>query len=327
MQRIKEHIKSHQFSRCYLLYGQEDYLKKLYKNQLKKAILTDENDINYSYFEGHGISIPQLVLSAQTLPFFNDYRFILVENSGLFGSQNELPNQIKDFPKTTILVFVEKEVDKRNRLYKAVASIGTICEMNGMEEKNLKLWVASLLSKEHKKIRESDLIYFFEKSGTNMELLSKELEKLISYTGNNEIVTREDIDAICTTQVVSQIFAMIDSLINGAMAAALHLYKDLLSSREKPLSILFLISRHFHILLQMKEAQTLQVDDKTAASRIGVPPFSIKKYRKQAYHFTEQELKYFLESCLSLEHDIKSGQIHEQIAVELLLAKIAALPK
>ena len=127
MQRIKEHIKSHQFSRCYLLYGQEDYLKKLYKNQLKKAILTDENDINYSYFEGHGISIPQLVLSAQTLPFFNDYRFILVENSGLFGSQSELPDQIKDFPKTTILVFVEKEVDKRNRLYKAVASIGTIC--------------------------------------------------------------------------------------------------------------------------------------------------------------------------------------------------------
>ena len=147
MQQIKEHIKSHQFSRCYLLYGNEDYLKKLYKNLLKKAILADGNDMNYSYFEGHGISIPQLTLAAQTLPFFSDFRFILVENSGLFQSQNELSDQIKEFPATTILVFVEKEIDKRNRLYKAVSSIGTICEMNGMEEKNLKLWAASLLSK------------------------------------------------------------------------------------------------------------------------------------------------------------------------------------
>lgn len=327
MHRIKEHIKSRQFSRCYLFYGEEDYLIKLYKKQLMEAVLADGSDINYSYFEGHGISIPQLVLAAQTLPFFSDFRFILVENSGLFKSQSELPDHIKEFPTTTILLFIEKEIDKRNRLYKAVSSIGTICEMNGMEEKNLKLWAASLLSKEHKKIRESDLIYLFEKSGTDMELLSKELEKLISYTGDREIVTQNDIDEICTTQVTSRIFTMIDHLANGSMAAALHLYKDLLSSREKPLSILFLISRHFNILLQIKEAEKLQLDDKTAASNAGVPPFSIRKYRSQARHFTEQRLKRFLEICLELEHDVKSGQVNDQIAVELLLAETTILPE
>lgn len=322
MHRIKEDIKSRQFARCYLLYGEEDYLKTLYKNQLKKAVLTDSSDMNYSYFEGKGISMTALNDAAQTLPFFSDYRFLLVENSGLFKSQNELADLIKDFPASTVTVFVEQEIDKRNRLYKAVSSIGTICEMNGLDEKNLKFWAASLLQKAGKKIRESDLMYLFEKSGTDMELLSREIEKLLSFTGDRDIVTREDIDRICTTQVTSRIFAMIDALAVGNTASALKLYHDLLSNREKPLSILYLISRHFNILLQIKEAQALRTDDKTAAANAGIPPFSVRKYRSQSHNFTESQLKDLLDFCLRLENDIKTGQLNEQLAVELLLTNV-----
>ncbi len=319
MHRIKEHIKTRRFSRCYLFYGEEDYLKNLYKEQLKSAVLGDGGTMNFSYFEGKTISIPQLADAAQTLPFFSDFRFVLVENSGLFKSQSNLGDLLSSFPDSTILLFVEKEIDKRNRLYKAVSSLGTVCEMNGMEEKNLKLWAASLLAKEHKKIRESDLSYLFEKSGTDMELLSKELEKLISYTGERDVVEREDIDKICTTQVSSRIFVMIDDLASGNIKNALHLYKDLLSSREKPLSILFLISRHFNILLQMKEAERLRMDDKSVAAALKIPPFSVRKYKSQARNFTETQLKRLLETCLALETDIKSGNLEEQLAVELLL--------
>ena len=152
-----------------------------------------------------------------------------------------------------------------------------------------------------------------------MELLSRELEKLVSYTGNRDIVEREDIDSICTTQISSRIFVMIDELANGKVENALHLYKDLLSNREKPLSILFLISRHFNILLQIKESEKLHMDNKTIASLLKIPPFSVRKYKSQAYNFTETQLKALLETCLSLETDIKSGNIEEQLAVELLL--------
>jgi DNA polymerase-3 subunit delta len=322
MHRIKEHIRNHQFSRCYLLYGEESYLKNLYKNQLKAAVLGDGGDMNFSYWEGKGISVTQLVNDVQTLPFFHDFRFVLVENSGFFKSQNDLADFMKDFPDSTVLVFVENEIDKRNRLYKAVSSLGTVCEMNGMDEKNLKLWAASLLAREHKKIRESDLTYLFEKSGTDMELLVRELEKLESYVGEREIIERSDIDEICTTQVTSRIFVMIDDLAAGNVAGALHLYKDLLANREKPMSILFLITRHFNILLQMKEAERLRLDDKTAAGNAGVPPFAVRKYRGQAGNFSEEQLKHVLDECLRLENDVKVGKMDEQIAVELVLAGV-----
>lgn len=322
MQRIKEDIRNHRFARCYLLYGEEDYLKNLYKNELKKAVLADSGDINYSRFEGRGISMKDLSEAAQTLPFFSDYRFLLIENSNLFKSQSELADLIKEFPSSTVIVFVEQEIDKRNRLYKAVCSIGTVCEMNGLDEKNLKFWAASLLQKSGKKIRESDLVYLFEKSGTDMELLVHEIEKLASFTEDRSIVTRADIDKICTSQVTSRIFAMIDCLAAGNTASALKLYHDLLSNREKPMSILYLISRHFNLLLQMKEAYAIRLDDKTAAANLGVPPFSVKKYRNQSHNFSEKQLTALLDFCLRLENDVKTGQLNEQLAVELLLTNI-----
>lgn len=322
MQKLKEQIKARQFSRCYLLYGEEQYLKNYYKNQLKKAVLGDSSDMNYTCFEGKNPARPQVLEAVQTMPFFADYRFVLVQNSGLFKTQNEFADLVKTLPDTVVLVFVEQEIDKRNRLYKAVQSVGSICELNGLDEKDLKIWAASLLAKEHKKIRETDLLYLFEKSGTDMELLSKELIKLASYAGERTVIERADIDAICTTQVTSRIFLMIDCMASGDKKKALGLYADLLANREKPLSILFLITRHFNILLQIKEAASLRLDNKTTASRIGIPPFSVRKYQVQAKGFTEQNLKQYLELCLQFEYDVKNGRLAEQLAVELLLAQI-----
>ena len=56
MKLLEKDIKEKNFKNVYLLYGEENYLKRSYKNRLKKAILNDENDtMNYSYFEGKDI--------------------------------------------------------------------------------------------------------------------------------------------------------------------------------------------------------------------------------------------------------------------------------
>ena len=53
--------------------------------------------------------------------FFADYRVILVENSGFFKNKcDELADYIKTLPDYVRMVFVEEEVDKRSRMYKAV---------------------------------------------------------------------------------------------------------------------------------------------------------------------------------------------------------------
>lgn len=321
MQIIKEHIKQNQFKQCYLLYGTEEYLKKLYKNKLKTGIIGNEDTMNYTYFEGKSIEIPKVIEVAETLPFFSERRLLLIENSGLFKSSNDLADYIKTMPDYCYMIFVESEVDKRNRLYKAVKEVGYISEMNGMDEKDIQLWVAQLLKRSGKKITRDTLMYFLNKSGTDMEGMVQEVEKLVCYAMDKEVITVEDIDAVCVTQVSNQIFLMIDAIASRKQRQALDLYYDLLTLREKPMSILFLITRHFNILLQIKELKGQNRSE--VAKKVGVPPFAVQKYMSQADNFTKQGLIENLKDCAEMEAQVKTGFMTDQMTVELLIVKFS----
>lgn len=321
MQIIKEHIKQNQFKQCYLLYGTEEYMKKLYKNKLKTGIIGDEDTMNYTYFEGKSIEVPKVIEIAETMPFFSERRLILIQNSGLFRVSNDLADYIKTMPEYCYFIFVESEVDKRNRLYKAVQDRGIISEMNGMDERNIQLWIVQLLKQSNKKITQDTLSYFLNKSATDMEGMVQEIEKLVCYAMDREVITREDIDAVCITQVSSQIFLMIDAVASGNQKKALGLYYDLLTLREKPMSILFLITRHFNILLQIKELNGQNRND--VARKVGVPSFAVQKYMQQAGSFTRKELLEYLRDCAEIETQVKTGRMGEQMAVELLIVKFS----
>ncbi len=319
MKVIKEHIKTGNFKQLYLLYGSEEYLKKLYRNKLKTAIIKDDNEMNYSYFEGKEAEPHKIAEIGQTLPFLSDYRLIIIEDSGLFKSQNDLSDRCKDLPQSTIIVFVEKEIDKRNKLFKLLKDKGCVSEMNGLDEKNLKLFVASLLEQEGKKITEAMVVYLLDKIGRDMVNICSEVEKIISYTLDRQIVLQEDIDAVVTTQITGKIFQMIDAIGSKQSGKALALYYDLLSVREKPMSILFLITRHFNILLQVKDLQAQGFAAAAMGEKVGIPPFSVSKYLSQAKNFTAKRLKEALEFGIDVEEQIKTGRLQEKIGVELFI--------
>ncbi|SFS04025.1 DNA polymerase III subunit delta [Anaeromicropila populeti] len=321
MEAIKEHIKKNEYSHCYLLYGTEDYLKKFYKNKLKSGIVGDENSMNFSYFEGKAIELHKVIEIAETVPFFSERRLILIENSGLFKNQNDFADYVKNIPDFTYIIFVESEVDKRNRLYKAVKDKGTVAELNGLKESELDAWIVAVLSHKGKKINGKTLAYFKEKVGTTMDAMSNELEKLTNYAMDREIITIEDIDSICTIQISNQIFLMIDAIASQKSTRALQLYYDLFALREKPMSILFLIGRHFNILLQIKELASEPKNE--VARKAGVPPFAVAKYAAQAGNFKRQDLLQGLGLCIEMEEQVKKGLLSDQLAVELLIVKLS----
>ena len=50
MKVISDDIKKGEFKSVYLLYGEEEYLKKQYRDRLKNAIAGDDT-MNYSYYD------------------------------------------------------------------------------------------------------------------------------------------------------------------------------------------------------------------------------------------------------------------------------------
>ena len=120
MKQIEKDIKENTFHSVYLLYGEEDYLVKLYRNKLKKAVLDSEDEMNYAYFGGKDIDFSEVRDMGSTLPFFAEHRMIMMEETSLLKSSNDFADILEGFPESTVVVFVEKEVDKRNKLYNII---------------------------------------------------------------------------------------------------------------------------------------------------------------------------------------------------------------
>ena len=195
VKNLQEDIKTGKFKNAYLLFGEEAYLKIQYKEKLIHALNPDDDTMNFTKYEGKGIEVREMIDLCETMPFFADHRVVLVENSGFFKNKcDELADYMKTLPDYLRLVFVEEEVDKRSRMYKAVKNCGRIVEFAKQDEKTLMRWAAGILAREGRKITTRDMELFLTKTGTDMGNIRMELEKLITYTMGQDIVTREDIE-------------------------------------------------------------------------------------------------------------------------------------
>lgn len=322
MKSINEDIKTGNFRQVYLLYGDEAYLKKLYRDKLKKAILPDGDTMNYAYYEGKGTNPSELIDLAETMPFFADRRLIIVENSGFFKTATpELADYIKGMPETACFVFVEQEVDKRGKLYKAVKDKGRVTELGKQDEKTLLVWIAGMVKREGRQIKESTARYLLSKVGTDMQNLEKEMEKIFSYTMGESEITAEAIDEICTTQVTNKIFDMVESVATKQQKKALDYYYDLLALKEPPMRILYLLTRQFKLLLEVKALLAKGYDKSTIAKEAGLHPFVAGKYMKQCRAFSEKTLRDIMEYSAQTEEMVKTGRLNDRMSVELFIVK------
>lgn len=323
MQRVNEDIKTGQLKQAYLLYGEEAYLRKQYRDRLKAALCAEGDTMNFHYFEGKEVNPAQLIDLAETLPFLAERRVIFVENSGLFKHGGEMLSEYLKAPcETAYFVFVETEVDKRSRLYKAVAAIGSCVEFGMQDEDTLKRWVLGMIKKEGKQITAQGLACLLNKTGTDMENIRMELEKLFCYCMDKDMILTEDIDAVCVTRISSHIFDMVNAIADKNQKKALTLYYDLLALKEPPMRILFLIARQCNMLLQVKELKKKGYDNKRIGEKVGLPGFIAGKYVTQAAKFKTAELRRAVERCVEAEEAVKTGRMNDVMSVEILIVSV-----
>lgn len=324
MQVINQDIKKHSFKPVYLLYGEETFLKNSYKNKLKEAIIGDDT-MNFSYFEGKNLDVDELIRMADTMPFFSEKRMVLIEESNFFKSAaDELVSYLPSMPDTTCLVFVESQVDKRNRMFKKVRELGYAAELERQDTAQLAKWAAGLLTREGRKITGRTMELFLSKTGDDMEHIRMELEKLVSYTNGREVITDEDVETVCTVRVTNRIFDMVTAMVNRQTRKAMDLYEDLLALKEPPMRILFLIARQFNQLLQVKELMGKGMDKSAIASRLKLQPFVTGKIMPQAKQFSREQILSYVTLCVETEEAVKSGRLQDRLAVELLITSCIA---
>lgn len=320
MRNIDEHIQTQQFQNAYLLYGEEDYLKKQYRDKLLQALLPPEDTMNFAKYEGNGISLGEVIDLAETLPFFSERRVILISDSGFFkSSEDTLASYLSEIQSTTYFIFVESEVDKRSRTYKSMKKHGCAVDFTMPDEKTLAGWMGKRLKNAQKTITREAWTEFYERTGDNMEHMDKEMEKLLSYTYERKNITLEDVDAICTKQIQTKIFDMISFIASKNLPKVLELYHDMLAAKEPPIRILALIIRQFDQMYLTKDMASQGMNYNMIASKLGIRDFVVRKNLSLGKNFSMEQIRQLLEDAADLDERIKTGRIQDQMAVELLM--------
>ena len=99
MKNLQEDIQKQNFKKVYLLYGEEKYLLQQYKDRLQKALVPEDDTMNFSLFQGKKTEPKEVIELADTLPFFADRRVIFLEDTGFFKNQcQDLPEYLAELP-------------------------------------------------------------------------------------------------------------------------------------------------------------------------------------------------------------------------------------
>ena len=330
MKELKNDIKNKSFRRAYLLFGAERYLVEHYARSIASAVL-DENGMlmNRDVFEGGEVAAENITDAANTLPFLSETRVVLVRDSGLFafGRKNEsdaMADYVQDIPDTTILIFTETEVDKRNRLYKKISSAGRAVQCDKPSEGDLIVWVGNVFKKKGKTIGRENSIRLLRLVMQNMTALSKEADKLDGYTGDRKEITEDDIKAVCSPSLETRVFDLVGDAASGRVESALRNYSMMIAMKESPVMILTLIARQFRMILLCKDALRKGKSSSAVARELGLHGFVADEYISQSRRFTREKILSAVFDCQETDVKIKTGLIGAETGVELLIIKYAA---
>ena len=319
---VNDHVSKNEYSRVYLFMGPEAYLLNQFRDKLISAA-TEGDDMNLVRFGNKGVDVKSLISECDTMPFFSDHRVIVVTDSDLFKSaQDELAEYIPNLPDSTVLVFSEKNVDKKFKLYKAVDKAGTVLNFETPDADSLVKWIAKLFGDAEIKVDKAAAGRIVEVSGEDMMAISNEVEKLISYCHDKGAVTIEDVNTLCVSDAEDKVFDMIDAISAHNTDKALKLYTDLLSLKEAPVKILALINMNYMRLATIKMMEKDGAGRSEIAKYAKVPPFLLGKYQSQSRNYTYKELLQILEKCQETGRILRSVNVNKDRTLEIFILKL-----
>ena len=323
----------------YLFFGEEQYLIETKVKKIKKDFGDLIQGINYIQIDE--TNVEELISDLETPAFGFDKKLIVARNTGLFKKEKKtatkkeakngkltlaekvakyIQENEKEITQTIELVFVEEEVDK-NTLYKVIESVGEIKEFALLKLPELVSNLKKIAGAYKVNMDDNTAKYLVECSGTSMQELINEIRKLIEYKGENETITKDDIDKLCIKQIQAVIFDLTDNLGKKETGKALDVYYGLLSNKEPIQKILITLYNHFKKLYIIKIASKYNQDVATAMNLKPNQMFLVTKYKTQARYFEEQELRNILNELINLDANYKVGLIDLNIGLEAVLCK------
>ncbi len=321
------------------LFGKEQYLVNWSCEQIiNKYINPSCKEMDLSVLEGDKITIDSIKEACETFTMLSERRVVLVKDfSALAGmkmkgfsdfDETNLTDYIGQLPEGCLLVITAEGADKRKKLYKAISDNGKTYNFEPLSEKALKSFIEKRF-RASKKVAKTSIInefirntgYFHKDSEYTLYNLENDIRKIIAYCDGEEILLSDVLNTV-SGSLESNIFAMLDAISVGRKDEAYLLLNTLLNSGENIYMIISLIVSQFEIILEIKEMLEEGKNQSQIQGILKIHEFRIKKAMSFSNNYSIESLKKILIKAYEIDRSIKTGELEQNLALELFIAQI-----
>jgi len=328
---------------AYLFYGEEVYLREQAVARFRELLLpAGMAEWNLDLVDGEEITPREIVFRAEMLPFLSQKRLVVVKNAPFFktgrrsgeGTAEETKVSGKEavlldylanpLPSTCLIFTADETVDKRKKIFRVLKEVGQAIEFTFLRRPDLARWLAKRAGRDGKRFAPEAVDALLAVAGSSLQALAGEVEKLVNYTGNRELITVEDIRQVVACRAEENIFAVVDAIAGRQCRAALNGIRELLAAGEPPQRILSMVGRQFRLILLVRELSQEGYQDKDLAGQLKLHPYAARKALGQSRNFDRPFLEQVLEELLNIDTFVKTGRQEFYPAMEMLLLKLCA---
>ena len=259
-----------------IIYGQQYLLKQAQKSISSFLLGKNTNKFALDTLEGDSVTMGEIIEHVSTFSIFQSKKIILVKNIPIFQnqdksgetgfSQSELDHFTdfieKGFPENHYLILTTNNADKRKKIFKLIQKTALIidCQVaTGVRKADideqrtvLQTIAKNILSKSNKNIDSQAFVLLVELTGFNPELFSKNLEKLIAYSGKNQQITIADVNAVITRDKIDPVFDFTNAVIDKNAKQAIFYLNSILNKDFHILQVLKALENQIRKLLLIK---------------------------------------------------------------------------
>ena len=337
---LKQQIKSGDFSRAYLIYGEEDYLKEHYVEQLKiKNVDKAFEDFNFHSFNGKDAQLSDVLSDAMLFPMMGGCNFVLVCDYPFDKSTKEV-EELKEFladaPETTILVFwykslsfVTKDNDKLKAVEAAFTKAGSTVVLNSRSQAELIKMLVNGCKRRNAVLSADNAAYLISISGSDIKVLMNEAEKLSAYVNGGEI-TKSIINQLAVKSFQARIYDLSKAVVKGDYDKAYSVLDTLFILKEKPDRVLATLSGCFVDMYRVKCAKIAGLpaeDVKNYYNSYKKKEFVLKNAARDCFNLSVSQLRKSLNVLMEADNSIKSTATDNKLVLEETIVKLLLISK
>lgn len=331
---LKEELRSG-VAGAWLIYGDEDYLKKVYTEKMINAAV-DKNfaDFNLHTFDGGEADLGEIYDACEAFPMMGDTTCVVVNDMELCSLDDEGLDFLKELvtgcPDTCALIFIMKTAktsgEKWNKIIKIFEKGRGAVKLQRKAAEDLPSIIEKGAAKRGVPFEKGVASYLVECVGNDLNTVYNETDKLCAYCYGRS-VTRKDVDEICAKSLDAKVFDIIKNLHADRYEKAVIGMNELFVQREEPIMIIgaFIMSYVDMYRARCAVAAGLRPADAAQYYDYKGNNFRLEGGARNARGMSITALRKCIECLAKADEMLKSSSVDQRVVLEQTLTKLAVI--